>query len=157
MTEPRAERSAASLLARVDGSWAEFRPLLEGLREGHLDRAVAGGWTVRQVLAHLAAWHDDAATRLAQFHATGATTPQPDVDTFNAQVAARAGDTSLTRLVADLERSFGRLRHETARLRDGQLLSGEGWAATEIAANTWEHYEDHVPDLDVAAGTSRAG
>ena len=149
MTEPRAERSAASLLARVDASWSDFRPLLGELREGHLDRSVAGGWTVRHVLAHLVAWHDDAATRLAQFHATGAMTPQPDVDPFNEQVAARAGDTSLPRLVTDLERSFRRLRDETARLRDGQLLMGDGWAATEIAANTWEHYEDHVADLRV--------
>ena len=43
--------------------------------------------------------------------------------------------------------TFNRLRRQLARLTDQQLVANDGWAAHVIAGDTYEHYEEHWPDV----------
>ncbi|HEY7599199.1 MAG TPA: hypothetical protein VH741_04660, partial [Candidatus Limnocylindrales bacterium] len=47
----------------------------------------------------------------------------------------------------DVEATYARLRRQMLRMTDDDLRLGDGWAAERIAGNTYDHYEEHMPDL----------
>ena len=138
-------------LARMDEAWGTFSGRVHAL-PGELlaSRIGDGGWTRRQMLAHIGTWHDLTVERLGRFGESG----QPaelseDEDVINAR-AARASDGRTTgELVLGMDDSYRRLRREVARLSDEKLAAHDGWAAALIAGNTYEHYAGHLDELGV--------
>ena len=51
-------------------------------------------------------------------------------------------------MILAMEESYRRLRREVARLTNEQVAANDSWAAAIIAANTYGHYGEHMPDLD---------
>src|SRR5216683_4947117 len=91
--------TSKELLEMVDDSWKRFRESVRGLGRSRMDEPTGAGWTFRDLLAHVAAWHDLTARRLRVYRMTG-TYPGPgdeaslglpafaDENEFNARVAA---------------------------------------------------------------------
>jgi hypothetical protein len=144
--------TSAEILALVDASWSTFRDGVERARGAGFDGTTEAGWTVRGMLAHICAWHDASAYRLHRFAATGQPQPkvEPDDDTFNARVASESADRSDDEILDALHGSFRRLRDAIATLPPGSLQVDGGWAEAVIAGNTYEHYEEHLAELEVA-------
>jgi len=46
--------------------------------------------------------------------------------------------------------SYRRFRREVSSLTDEQLAANEGWAASIIAGNSYDHYAEHLRDLEPA-------
>ena len=101
------------------------------------------------MLAHVTAWHDATAFRVLRFGATGHTQPkvEEDDDRFNARVAAETAELPHERILGSLRSSYDRLRHAVASL-DG--LDADGWVEHVVAGNTYEHYEEHLPEVEAA-------
>ena len=137
------------MLARVDAGWAAFRALAFRYPAEHMDDHLAqDGWTRKQMLAHIAAWHDLTADRLVALGLTGKPAPlERDVDTVNARAARVAIGKTAGEVLKDVESTFNRLRRQMLRLNDAQLRLGQGWAAMVIAGNTYEHYAEHIAEL----------
>ena len=115
------------------------------------ERLSDGGWTRKQMLAHIAAWHDLAHDRLGKLITTGKSTPLTESDdAINARVARQATGRSAGEVLKEMEMTFNRLRRQLARLTDEQLEADEGWAVYVIAANTYEHYDEHRGDIHVS-------
>lgn len=164
------------LLARMDEAWPRFRRMasLIGLRA--LGRPTPAGWTYKEMLAHVAAWHDLTARRFATYRETGRTDPRADraaretygalgfsapakerllaawdPDAFNAAVREAASGRPPAMVLADLASSFGRLRDAVAALDDAQAAAhvseGRSFVDVVLAANAHGHYDEHREEL----------
>ena len=149
MSEQQLRTTQRELLAQVDEGWHQFQRALAAFPAERLDEPIGEGWTRKQMLAHLAAWHESANERLANFARTGEQQPlTEDDDVFNARVARGAAGRTAGEVRDAVESSFGRLRRQIGHLSDEQLAALDGWPAGVIASNTFAHYRDHLADLD---------
>jgi hypothetical protein len=148
---PDDQWTTAELLRRVDDGWRQLNERLANFPEGTLDQPVGGGWTRRQMLRHLAVWHELTTRRLAEYQRTGQRPGMPKtVDEINEEAMASAEGRSRDKLLADLATSFADLRVEIAKLRDEQLPQLDFWPGGVVVGNTFGHYEEHRADLEPA-------
>ena len=153
--EPHAEpqldfpRTMRDTLRKVDQAWAVYRAAAMRFPTERMDERLGeDGWTIKQMLEHLAAWHDLTANRLITLINTGAIAPlDRDTDRFNATIARQAIGKSSGEVLKDLDATFNRLRRQLARLTDAQLEFDDWWAAWVIGGNTYGHYEEHWADI----------
>lgn len=138
-------------LRRMDEGWAVFADHARAVRAEHLTLRIGdGGWTRKQMLGHIAVWHDLTADRLARFAESGEPVGVPNdeaEDSINARAARAADGRTTGEVVYGLEDSFRRLRRQVGRLTDEQLAAHDGWAAAVVAGNSFDHYSEHLPDL----------
>jgi hypothetical protein len=137
------------LLERVDAAFAEFRAAAYRYPAEHMtDRLTNDGWTRKQMLAHIAAWHDLTAERLTKFALSGQPVPLGrEVDAVNAQAARVAIGKSVGEVLKDTEMTMGRLRRQVLRMTDDQMHAQDDWAMNMVASNTYAHYPEHMADL----------
>ena len=138
------------MLARMDDGWADFSRRLRALPAEMLDdRLGEGAWTRKQMLAHIATWHELTVNRLMEFSETGRPVElAEDDDAINARAARGAIGRPSGEVLLTLDESYRRLRREVARLTNEQLATNDSWAAAVISANTDRHYAEHAVDLD---------
>jgi hypothetical protein len=140
--------TSSATLARVQEAWWPFRAAAASIGIGELDRPTPAGWTYKDLLAHVAAWEEATATRLARFRGNGAPAEPPgEQDAFNAQVVHAWRSRAAGAVFDALDESHARLVGEVGALADDQLGAHEGWAARIIASNTYDHYEEHRDEL----------
>jgi hypothetical protein len=154
MNTTTAGTTSRTTIDRMDEAWAAFHDRLQALPAEHLERHIGDdGWTRKQMLAHIAAWHDLTSDRLIQFVEAGTPGPDPeDEDVLNARAARAAVGRTVGEVLMAMDDSFRRLRREVARLTDAQMAAHGDWASAIIAGNTFGHYADHLEDL----GATRA-
>jgi hypothetical protein len=112
------------------------------------ERIAEDSWTRKQMLEHVAAWHDLTAERMIKFINTGAPNQlDRDTDQFNASVARQAIGKTAGEVLKDIDATFNRLRRQLARMSDAQLATDDWWAAWVIGGNTYGHYEEHWADI----------
>ena len=106
---------------------------------GHTAEA-AGGWGVRAVLAHVAAWESEATARLPLVQA-GAPSIAYDEDAFNAAAVEAIGGEGLARVRERLEDAHARLMTLLDRLDGSAFVPGapaHEWV-TSLTAHSMEH------------------
>lgn len=139
-------------LRRMDEAWEAFHTRVRALPTEQLEVSLGeGAWTRKQMLAHITTWHDRTVERLARFGESGEAVDLPDgedEDAVNARSARSAVGRTTGEIVLGIGDSYRRLRREVARLSDEQLAANDGWAASIIAANTFDHYPEHLADLE---------
>jgi DinB superfamily len=149
MNATTAGATSRTTIERMDEAWAAFRERLRALPAEHLERHIGDeGWTRKQMLAHIAAWHDLPVDRLVQFVDTGEPGADPEEeDVVNARAARGAVGRTTGEVVLAMEESYRRLSREVARLTDAQMAAHGDWASAIIAGNTFDHYTEHLDDL----------
>jgi len=149
MTTATDQPAIRETLARMDGAWATFLERVHLLPGEQLElRLGEGAWTRKQMLAHIGAWHELTAERLARFMESGDIgAPAEDEDVLNARTARASAGRTAGEVLFAMEESYRRLRREIGRLSDAQLAAHDDWAAAIIAGNTYGHYADHLDDL----------
>lgn len=147
--DPDLPATTRETIQAVDQAWHAFRAVAARFPSERMDdRLGEGGWTVKQMLAHIAAWHDMTADRLIKFFGSGKPPEfDQDADRFNAMVARRAIGRTAGEVLNDVEVTFNRLRRQMQRLTDEQLHGHDSWAAWVIRGNTYGHYEEHWADI----------
>jgi hypothetical protein len=114
--------------------------------EEHLGQ---GSWTRKQMLAHISTWHDRTVEALSRLTETGELPGTPeDTDAINARAARAAIGRTTGEVLFALDDSYRLVRRAVARLADAQLTGHDGWATAMIAGNTYDHYTEHLADLD---------
>ena len=147
MTDEEKTRAAPddvhALLDRIDARWRDLMQALDDIPEERLEESgVAGTWSIKHVMGHVAFWDEHA---IAAIERTLAGLPDDDADvqTLNeADHAARVG-----RTLAE-ERSALHQAH-TAMVARLEEIAGIDAAALDaaIAADTYDHYAEHVADI----------
>lgn len=155
-------RTIKDTLRKVDDSFSAFRAAAMRFPSERMDERIAeDSWTRKQMLQHVASWHDLTADRLIKLINTGKPAPlDRDTDQFNASVARQAIGKTSGEILKDIDATFNRLRRQLARMTDAQLEQDDWWAAWVIGGNTYGHYEEHwadvyTPDLPQGGGRSR--
>ncbi|HVS20157.1 MAG TPA: maleylpyruvate isomerase N-terminal domain-containing protein [Planctomycetota bacterium] len=160
----------------MNAAWPTFRIAAGMLTDAQLDEKTASGWTYRQMLGHVAGWHELARRRISEYRATGNTQPSADagldallkalgvededraaltakwdMDRFNASIARASLRDDRHVLFTKLDGSFARLRDEAAQLTDEQvgadISDGRPFAVAVIEGDTYGHYPEHEAEL----------
>ena len=147
--EPELPKTMRDTLRSVDQAFTAFRAAAERFPLERMDERLSeDGWTRKQMLEHVAAWHDLTADRLVKLINTGKPAPlDRDIDAFNAAVARQAIGKTVGEILKDMDATFNRLRRQMARLNDAQLRADDWWLAHVISANTYGHYGEHWAEI----------
>ena len=147
-TETLAISSVGELITRVEHLHVSTRSVLEAIPNDRYEDTLTSGLTLREVLAHLAAWEETVPLRVASVLQRGSDADSPlghdDIDAFNTKVADATRDTPIDDLKLRLARS-----HEAivALLRSFEGREMPALARKIIEWNTTEHYPDHFAVL----------
>jgi hypothetical protein len=148
------------LIERMQASRAEVMAVIDAMSgEGITDSPNADGWTVKDILAHLARWEGELVTLLWQLSQGGkldcvlVQDPMP-VDSMNQAWHEADRNRPLERVRDDLrgvrQQTIRRLESFSSRDLEREDLhpSLRGIALWHrVAANTFEHDEEHLADL----------
>jgi len=134
----------AELLQLDEERWEQFSGLLEKIPDWE-QPGIADDWSVKDLLAHAAAWHACTTDRLEAYRMTGEL-PQPpaDIDAFNARVCEENKDLSLHDVKVMSGASRHRFREEVALLSEDDATKLERM----IVGNAHGHYDEHIDQLE---------
>jgi hypothetical protein len=144
---PPETRPAERLLARLESAWTAFQHSYAGLPETMLtEPGVAGDWSVKDVLAHVSTWEEEALRHLPVI-AHGGTPPRyaatGGIDAFNARMADRKRDLPLPEVRRLLDESHRRLV-ELVRGAPEDQLTGDTRFRRRLRLDTYGHYRLHA-------------
>src|SRR5438876_11172576 len=114
------------LLKRLDKAWVAFNESYAGLSDVRLmEPGVTGAWSVRDILAHVTTWEEEALTHLPLI-LEGGTPPRYSVryggiDAFNARMTEQKASLSLATVRRQLDETHRRLIDFVRRTREDQL------------------------------------
>jgi hypothetical protein len=145
------------LHSRIHESWEALAAVVSELDEPHVVRRDPGEWSVKDVLAHIAAWEKFVITNqflgLPPAEALGMepeVIARHDEDEMNAILFERNRDRPLAEVQSDWFETHRWLMSEIARLTQEQLAAPTRCIGPEarplaewIVFNTYDHYEDH--------------
>jgi len=137
------------LVEAEDKSWHALAERIDRVADPEAP-GLNGDWSVKDLLAHVAAWHAVTTDRLECLRSVGDLGKAPDVDAFNDKTHQECKDLSLH----DVRVMSGAARH---RFREEVALVEEPideHLARIIAANAHGHYDEHIPDLDRLLGSA---
>ena len=111
-----------------------------------LESSLPNGWSVKDVLAHIAAWEWRCASLLEASHDTKALLKaQPDVDALNREFYEERKEWGWEEVEYDFRAAHQTLLDAIRQLPPQQLA--DEFVQRTIADETWEHYDEHLEDL----------
>ena len=158
-------------MARIEASWTELVALVNQVEEaGGLSRAGADGWTVKDHLAHIAAW-EDSLLALIQGHdresAMGLSEAVEGIDNVNEAVRKLHATDTPDEALGYFRDSHAQLVAALGKLDDADLQKPYshyqpsdpdekrpvvGW----VAGDTYEHYAEHIDWINQLLSESSA-
>lgn len=136
------------VLAKLDAAWGDFERSWAGLRPPQLlAPGVAGGWSVRDIIAHVTWWEEEALAHLPLIR-DGGTPPRyatkyGGIDAFNALRTAERRDLSLADVLRRHEAVHARLVDYVAGIPD-ELFTTETRFRRRLRLDTYGHYPKHA-------------
>ena len=137
------------LLREADEAYAELRQAIEGLSDDEMRQAWLGTWGVREILIHIAGWHDVAGATLG--HIARGESPYPpgtynDFDAWNARFVLQKTDVKSGDVLAQLDVSHKSFV-EAARAVPDEHFEAGGTARETFENNGPEHYHEHTAQI----------
>jgi hypothetical protein len=148
-----------TLLDRIRTGHAEIEAAVAALDDEALLAPAPGmpGWTRKDVVAHLAWWHDHS-SHVIEGARTGVD-PYPggdepwDLDAHNAELLAANRDRPAADVRAAEAASYAKLVGLVEGATEGELFREDphpwldGTVAETVSEDSWGHYPEHVPHL----------
>ena len=142
----------AQIIRRFNEARDEVRGLLPKIDQ-HME--IYPGWTIKEVLAHLAGWDDATILALSAFLA-GDAPPVPasrGIDPYNAQTVAERSDLNYEQIIGEWNMVRDQLTPLLERLPDEKLTStivapwGPTMTVAELIKDMGEHEMEHAQVL----------
>ena len=136
------------LLKRLDKAWVAVNESYAGLSDVQLMQpGVTGAWSVRDILAHVTTWEEEALKHLPLIQ-KGGTPPRYSVryggiDAFNARMTEQKRSLSLAEVRAQLAATHRQLVDFIQSAREHQLV-GETRFRHRLRLDTYRHYPLHA-------------
>jgi len=140
--------AAQRLLRRLDAAWGAFEATYAGLSDAQLMMSgVTGGWSVRDILAHVTTWEKEALTHLPLI-LEGGTPPRYSVryggiDAFNARMTEAKRDLALPAVLHQMDNTHRRIV-ELVRTAHEAQISSETRFRHRLRLDTYSHYPGHA-------------
>ncbi len=149
------------VLQALERDRAQLQAALEGLDDQlMMTEPVVGEWTIKDLLGHMAMWHQVALQFIADYrqHRSPKSLGLKDdaaIDTYNRRAAARRRAWPLAQVGAELNTSYRDLAAAVTGLTDEQLNAPlptpwESGTTLErlIAINSYEHDPEHMAQMN---------
>jgi hypothetical protein len=136
------------LLARLDSAWKDFEESYAGLTEAELlAPGVTGQWSVRDIIAHVTWWEEEALTHLPHI-LEGGRPPRYSVtyggiDAFNALMTERRKGLSLAEVLRQHDEGHARLI-DYVRDAPAELYATDTRFRRRLRLDTYSHYPIHA-------------
>jgi hypothetical protein len=143
-----------TLLARITSGRAQLDAALARVDEERMPLIVLHGkWSVKDLIGHLAYWENHVSELFNTLRA--GKTPEPfELDPLNAQILAEARRQSLTKILKQEKSAYQHILALIREASDQELFDPAHFPGTDgrpfenfISANTYEHYEEHLPEV----------
>ena len=135
------------LLQRLDKAWVDFKASYAGLPEEQLlEPGVTGAWSIRDILAHVTTWEEEALEHLPSI-LEGRRPPRYSVayggiDAFNALMTKRKEGLPLSEVLRQLDATHQRLIDLIESTPEDQLIR-ETRFRRRLRLDTYGHYPKH--------------
>ena len=135
------------LLAKLERAWSNFQASYAGLSDAQLAApGVMGDWAVKDILAHVTSWEQEALKYLPLI-LEGGRPPRYSVtyggiDAFNALTTQKKRDLPLRAIREELEETHGRLVAYVEGAPEEQLAN-ETRFRRRLRLDTYSHYPHH--------------
>ena len=135
------------LLDRLEAAWAALTDSYAGVPESKLtEPGVVDDWSVKDVLAHVTTWEEEALRHLPLIIA-GGTPPryaaQGGIDAFNARATEAGRRLSLAEVLRRRDETHARLLEFIRSQREG-TFAGQTRARRRLRLDTYGHYPEHT-------------
>ncbi len=133
------------LVQWIDVAWSDFLDAIDGIPDDRMDEpGVAGEWSLKNLLGHIAFWEDRAVGHIERALAGQPEEESDDeVDALNAENHAARENSSVSEERAALHRAHAAVVE--------LLESVEGLDAADLDEavrwDTYQHYAEHAPDI----------
>lgn len=135
------------LVEKLEKAWAAFQDSFAGLSEAQMtEPGVTGEWSVKEILAHVTAWEEEALKSLPVI-LEGGRLPRYSVlyggiDAFNEQMTEQKRKLSLADVLGEMEQTHRRL---VALIRQApeEAVTTETRYRRRLRLDTYSHYPIH--------------
>ena len=154
---PSVPKDKADLMERIQREWSALTQAIDKLSDEQMSVPGTGSWSIKDNLAHLAAWEQFMLLYHLQGHppheamqVDEATLERLDEDGLNAILYERNRHRSVADVVSDLYRSHEQVLATLEQMTYADLMKPRysddpearpiiGW----VIGNTYEHYQEH--------------
>lgn len=139
------------LLGKLDAAWTAFRESYEDLTDDQLlEPGVTGEWSVRDLIAHVTWWDEEAITHLPLILDGGGpprySVKYGGIDAFNALMTEQKRDLSLDEVQQEFQETHQRLVDYLLSLPPAEIMSNERFKR-RLRLDTYGHYPIHTADI----------
>lgn len=136
-----------AILKKLDQAWTALRESFAGLPESRLtEPGVTGDWSVKDILAHVTTWEEEALKYLPLILA-GGRPPRyvryGGIGAFNARMTEEKRDLSPHEVLRQLDDTHRRLLDLVQRTDEAQLRSDTRFRH-RLRLDTYSHYPQHA-------------
>ena len=141
------EDQVERLLRRLESAWAALEASYSGLPDARLtEPGVMGDWSVKDILAHVTTWEEEALKHLPLI-IEGGRPPRyvtyGGIDAFNARMTEQKRGLSLTEVRRQLVETHRRLV-DFVRSTSADQFTGETRFRRRLRLDTYSHYPQHA-------------
>ena len=142
------ETTPEATIEKIEKSYAQILRLYRSVPVTALiEPILANGWSVKDTLAHIAAWEWRCASLLNAAHQTNVPLKaMPDVDALNREFYQERQEWSWAEVGDDFRQAHQALLAAIKELPPERL--NDAIVQQTIAEETWEHYAEHLPDSE---------
>jgi hypothetical protein len=132
----------------MDRAWKELEASYAGLSDAQrLEPGVTGDWSVKDIIAHVTSWEEEALTHLPLVLAGGKppkySVTYGGIDAFNAKIAERNKDQSLSEVLRRNKNTHRRLLAFIESVPESQFAE-ETRFRRRLRLDTYGHYPKHA-------------
>ncbi len=152
----------AELFERIDSEWKLLADVISGFDSERMQIQEFGGWSVKDILAHITAWERFMCSHYLQYRAAHEAFGLElkafealEEDGFNAILYERNRDRPLADVRSEFHAYHEQVRHDLREMSFedmiGERLVGDRAGEpmlVAIAANTYEHYREHRKSIE---------
>jgi len=136
------------LLKKIDDAWGAFQEAYSGLPDAQLtEPGVTGNWSVRDVLAHVTVWEEEALKYLPLILDGGKpprySTTYGGIDAFNALMLEQKSALSLSQVRSQLDETHRRLVNYLKNVPEEHFVTDTPFRH-RLRLDTYSHYPIHA-------------